>query len=343
MRIYDARIGKFLSVDPLQKKYPNLTPYAFAENKPIAGVDLDGREFVLTIYDPAIADSYKNSIMLYQDIYSARKIAFDAIHGKMSDEKYQRLLNATNADELTSKYRVLPKLIPTDGQQATLEYDKNAPAGLTVDMNRQQDNGGYYMAWQETMHFSKSNVKYHEDDGYLLDVRAFNSPEFNNFYGNYDFIADYQTNYAAAGAGGGSETTDGHLKGYGNVSYTSILFGASLPSAGVERGILTGKFSVKDYSPQTLEGYGASYGWGAGAANTSKWFSFANYQDMLKFNTAAATISGDQNGWGMNFSLGNFLKSKSPLTKFFGLSGNVYYSNSTLVPIKFQEPDATKK
>ncbi|RAJ08771.1 RHS repeat-associated protein [Chitinophaga skermanii] len=45
MRIYDPRIGKFLSVDPLQKKYPDLTPFQFAGNNPIAGIDLDGREF----------------------------------------------------------------------------------------------------------------------------------------------------------------------------------------------------------------------------------------------------------------------------------------------------------
>jgi RHS repeat-associated protein len=43
-RIYDPRLGKFLSVDPLQKKFPELTPYQFASNSPIANVDLDGKE-----------------------------------------------------------------------------------------------------------------------------------------------------------------------------------------------------------------------------------------------------------------------------------------------------------
>jgi RHS repeat-associated protein len=44
MRVYDPRAGRFLSVDPLQKKYPWFTPYQFAGNNPIANVDLDGRE-----------------------------------------------------------------------------------------------------------------------------------------------------------------------------------------------------------------------------------------------------------------------------------------------------------
>ena len=44
MRTYDPRVGRFLCVDPISKKYPDLTPYQFASNTPIQGVDLDGRE-----------------------------------------------------------------------------------------------------------------------------------------------------------------------------------------------------------------------------------------------------------------------------------------------------------
>lgn len=43
-RIYDSRIGKFLSTDPLFKSYPYYTPYQFAGNKPIWATDLDGLE-----------------------------------------------------------------------------------------------------------------------------------------------------------------------------------------------------------------------------------------------------------------------------------------------------------
>jgi len=43
-RIYNPAIGRFLSVDPLTKGYPMLTPYQFASNSPIANIDLDGLE-----------------------------------------------------------------------------------------------------------------------------------------------------------------------------------------------------------------------------------------------------------------------------------------------------------
>jgi len=38
MRIYDNRLGRFLSVDPITKEYPELTPYQFASNTPIEQV-----------------------------------------------------------------------------------------------------------------------------------------------------------------------------------------------------------------------------------------------------------------------------------------------------------------
>src|ERR1041384_2610253 len=44
MREYNSRLGRFISVDPLTKKYPWYSPYQFAGNKPIQFIDLDGLE-----------------------------------------------------------------------------------------------------------------------------------------------------------------------------------------------------------------------------------------------------------------------------------------------------------
>ena len=43
---HNEKIFRFLSVDPLTKKYPELTPYQYASNRPIDGIDLDGLEHV---------------------------------------------------------------------------------------------------------------------------------------------------------------------------------------------------------------------------------------------------------------------------------------------------------
>ena len=71
-RVYDSRIGRFLSIDPLSSSYPWNSPYAFAENRVIDGVELEGLErspasakymrdntSVLRMPDPAEVDEVK--------------------------------------------------------------------------------------------------------------------------------------------------------------------------------------------------------------------------------------------------------------------------------------------
>ena len=45
-RIFDPRVGRFFSIDALTKKFPELTPYQFASNRPIDGIDIDGMEHI---------------------------------------------------------------------------------------------------------------------------------------------------------------------------------------------------------------------------------------------------------------------------------------------------------
>lgn len=46
-RIYDARIGRWLSIDPLWKKYSEISAYAFSKNNPILFIDGDGMDWLL--------------------------------------------------------------------------------------------------------------------------------------------------------------------------------------------------------------------------------------------------------------------------------------------------------
>jgi hypothetical protein len=47
--MYNPRLARFFTVDPIAASYPMLTPYQFASNSPISGVDLDGLEHYMTI------------------------------------------------------------------------------------------------------------------------------------------------------------------------------------------------------------------------------------------------------------------------------------------------------
>jgi RHS repeat-associated protein len=74
-RIYNPTIGKFLSVDPLTKSYPMLTPYQFASNRPIDGVDLDGLEYLradearIEVVYGTLFIKLENFSQLYQKMY----------------------------------------------------------------------------------------------------------------------------------------------------------------------------------------------------------------------------------------------------------------------------------
>lgn len=76
-RIYNPRLGKFLSVDPLHQSYPWYSPYHFAGNTPIWAIDLDGLEEDKTNKGPLF------------DKMSEAKVMIDPGHGdKPSGKKW---------------------------------------------------------------------------------------------------------------------------------------------------------------------------------------------------------------------------------------------------------------
>jgi RHS repeat-associated protein len=64
-RIYDSRLGRWLSVDPLQKKYPGLSVYNYSGNNPVLLKDIGGKKIYI-YYDTGKKD--ENGKMI-QDKY----------------------------------------------------------------------------------------------------------------------------------------------------------------------------------------------------------------------------------------------------------------------------------
>jgi|GEM_PF-6590035 len=94
MRIYDARVGRFLSRDPLQKNYPYYSPYQYAGNQPSWATDLDGMEpyyksGVKNIPSKLDTEVYDGQIDDYKGIIAAKAIeyenktyvVFESVHG----------------------------------------------------------------------------------------------------------------------------------------------------------------------------------------------------------------------------------------------------------------------
>src|SRR5580704_18037817 len=69
MRIYDPRVGRFLSVDPLRDKYPWNSSYSYADNSPLMFKDADGLErinYQRNIENGKTMLTYKNTSDFYE-------------------------------------------------------------------------------------------------------------------------------------------------------------------------------------------------------------------------------------------------------------------------------------
>jgi RHS repeat-associated protein len=89
MRIYDPRVGRFLSVDPLTSSYPYYTPYQFAGNSPIWAIDLDGLEDYVVVKELYKKGATKKVSIQYtvkkDDVKSTINMQFKQLLGKNAD------------------------------------------------------------------------------------------------------------------------------------------------------------------------------------------------------------------------------------------------------------------
>lgn len=99
-----------MSVDPLTKSYPMLTPYQFASNSPLANIDLDGLEAKLEIYstdnEGNIWLSVSDKFDLYNRTYKNGQLI--GAH-KISEQQFNQTLNTmweTFTNEKTAGYIV---------------------------------------------------------------------------------------------------------------------------------------------------------------------------------------------------------------------------------------------
>ncbi len=140
-RIYDPRIGKFLSLDPLFRSFPWYTPYQFAGNKPINCVDLDGLEEV----NYTVVERYSDGSALIK-IEVDKTVSFNSNNGRLLVHNID-----TNSRRFSFEYQELNQFFNTDadrnpnvkqfglqGLNANGNYTLSAPSSKILDY-RDQD------------------------------------------------------------------------------------------------------------------------------------------------------------------------------------------------------------
>jgi RHS repeat-associated protein len=90
-RIYDSRLGRWLSIDSLDVKYPMMSPYVGMANNPVVFIDKDGQEFVVATFDDA--DDFSSLVNVVSDkqlLVRWENETVDLVNGGV--KTYQRLI-----------------------------------------------------------------------------------------------------------------------------------------------------------------------------------------------------------------------------------------------------------
>ncbi|MBC7388106.1 MAG: hypothetical protein H7329_02750 [Opitutaceae bacterium] len=131
MRIYDKRLGRFLSVDPLTKKYPELSPYQFAGDRPIDGIDLDGLEWRPSgRYGPNQLASESTSVQ----IIPAHPMVIEKNNAQILENKVQQI--AAQAIANAPVLKASPKVVTQQMRQARREHFQNPETGAKTTIGK---------------------------------------------------------------------------------------------------------------------------------------------------------------------------------------------------------------
>lgn len=118
MRIYEPRLGKFLSVDPIAKNYPWYTPYQFAGNMPIIAIDIDGEEpAVKNMEARDVFIPHRYATITTADVYRNAVISFFMNHDK---KDYEPVGEAETKVAFFFSHQVIPPQM-SETSEATMD------------------------------------------------------------------------------------------------------------------------------------------------------------------------------------------------------------------------------
>jgi RHS repeat-associated protein len=160
MRIYDPRLGRFLSVDPLSEEYPWNSTYAYAENDVIRAIDIEGAEkYIKTNYRNAAGIIYKTTIQSITNNQTGKAVE----------------LNFHNATGKLTTDDVYESDMYDNGKVVDIKRDKGHRNKLSSDeikiLNKQKTARSQTTAPRESDPFD-NNIFY---EGYVFQKGVYNS------------------------------------------------------------------------------------------------------------------------------------------------------------------------
>jgi RHS repeat-associated protein len=207
-RIYNTAIARFLSVDPLTKDYPSLTPFQFASNSPIIAIDLDGLEAWVankTKWSPEDIEGYFNYAKPQLEKYMADNVERDC-----ADMAVLLLINYASS-------RNLPVVLETyigqiDNSMKVISGRRIASPDDFIRVSRNSI---------DTKNLLRNSVVISNDEARSGDFKVYNSAHTGNPYHTVVFFDP---------AVGGNQTTISASPG--REIYTDDDYGAAYSASG---------------------------------------------------------------------------------------------------------------
>lgn len=187
-RMYDPRIGRWLTIDPQAREYPDLNPYNFVENSPMIMNDPTGESGIVTIDKEARNITIEANIVLYGTSATAElaqstakdvQDTWNAADGRVMIDGIEYCVNFV----ITAEYQ--PTLTPaevsanTDYKNNYIRVEETNSKGVSYMVGSSSgggSNSGYYLLKNITA--DKSTTEGHEmGHGWGLDIAEYGTKD----------------------------------------------------------------------------------------------------------------------------------------------------------------------
>jgi len=264
-KYYEPRVSLWLSADPMQEKYPNISPYAYCANNPINAIDPDGRDWYADKegkyqYNPNLTAKNQSSILAEGEKYVGVTARINDSKGNMfanfradgsimfanESAAYARMIDRTNQTTEESMAVLTDKgtlVLPDYKNHSTINYSRVDPSDYGYSFNK----GNVTDALGNTYN-TIATVHTHPGGGGPSDFN------FEGTYGDAGFAAiatPYKPVYVL------------EMDDRGGVSY--VISGPNPQSYFIQLAVTTianlinGKHSLVQYSPVLTKAYKEAY------------------------------------------------------------------------------------
>jgi RHS repeat-associated protein len=163
-RMYDSRLGRFLSVDPLAADYPSLSPYVFVANNPINAIDPDGRKILFI--NGHYQDNWVGRNIVGSDKAGAAYWGDDM--ASSAQKFFKDYSNITSSNYINGSSKFAGDMSGQDRYKAGMAYAKANLEVLTADMG---DGETFKMVTHsEGSAYGAGVAQYLLDQGYKVET-----------------------------------------------------------------------------------------------------------------------------------------------------------------------------